>query len=253
MKTTGKSIDIFGDSFSDPLYIFDDNSDTWLDILENNFKIKNYSKCGTGAQWCIEQLMGIDEHGDFLVFVLPDMNRLNFDYLPDPEASTGIMIYNIMDQKSFDFPDEFKDSIVNQADRIFKDYKSFYTSGLNRILEVLFVSFIFSKNKKYEKILIWPGSGLGYPFRYYTESIEFPNNCYIVSRCLNLISHLENKQKDDLANLQGGLRSKPIFFEKDTRNNHLSHINHVILAGQIFNYLTKNEYPNPNNFEKYFI
>ena len=81
MKTTGKSIDIFGDSFSDPESRYD-NSDTWLDILENNFKIKNYSKCGTGAQWCIEQLMGIDEHGDFLVFVLPDMNRLNFDYLP---------------------------------------------------------------------------------------------------------------------------------------------------------------------------
>ena len=42
MKTTGKSIDIFGDSFSDPESRYD-NSDTWLDILENNFKIKNYS------------------------------------------------------------------------------------------------------------------------------------------------------------------------------------------------------------------
>ncbi len=241
MKTTGKSIDIFGDSFSDP-ESHSDNSDTWLDILENNFKIKNYSFHGVGAQWCMEQLMGIDEYSDFLVFMLPDMNRLSFDYLPDEEASTGIMIYNIMDQKSFDFPDKFKDSVVNQADRIFKDYKSFYTSGLNRILEVLFVSFIFSKNKKYEKILIWPSSGIGYPFRNYTRSIEFPNNCYIVSRCLNLISHLEHKE-----------RRRDAVFQKDTRNNHLSHSNHVILADEIFNYLTKNEYPNPSNFEKYFI
>jgi hypothetical protein len=242
MKTTGKSIDIFGDSFSDPLYKFDDKFNTWMEILENSFKIKNYSKCGTGAQWCIEKLMGIDEYSDFLVFILPDMNRLSFDYLPDEEASTGSMIYNIMDKKSFDFPDEFKESIINQSNRIFEDYRSFYTSGLNRILEVLFVSFIFSKNKKYEKILIWPSSGLGYPFKNYTRSIEFPNNCYIVSRCLNLISHLEYKE-----------RKRGIFFEKDTRNNHLSHSNHVILADEIFNYLTKNEYPNPSNFEKYFI
>ena len=141
-----------------------------------------------------------------------------------------------------DLVNEFKESIINQSNRIFEDYRSFYTSGLNRILEVLFVSFIFSKNKKYEKILIWPSSGLGYPFKNYTRSIEFPNNCYIVSRCLNLISHLEYKE-----------RKRGIFFEKDTRNNHLSHSNHVILADEIFNYLTKNEYPNLSNFEKYFI
>ena len=70
-----------------------------------------------------------------------------------------------MKDNVFDFPDTINKNIINKSDRIFKDFESFYTSGLHRILEVLFVSFILSKSNYYKKILIWPSSGLGFPFR----------------------------------------------------------------------------------------
>ena len=243
MKTIGKSIDIFGDSFSCPCCKF--NSDeTWLEILENKygFELNNKSLHGTGAHWCIEKFMGLTEYSDFLLFCLPDMNRLWLEYLPEDESSSASMIYSIMDKGSFDLPDIIRDEILDQSDRIYKDYESFYTSGLNRILEVLFVSFIFSKYKKYKKILIWPSSGLGYPFRYYNSTLEIPKNVYIVTRCLNLISHRERKNKQ---------KGETIFFGKDTRNNHLSNKNHKILAEQVMNFFLKNLNPVPGQFKGY--
>ena len=245
MKIIGKSIDIIGDSFSCPCCKFD-SSDTYLELLEGEyeFKIKNYSLHGTGAHWCIEKFMSINEHHDFLLFCLPDMNRLWLDYLPEHEASTSSMIYRIMDDRSYDFPDTFDDDIVDQSERIFKDYESFYTSGLHRILEVLYTSFIFSKSKKYKKILIWPSSGLGYPFRHYNYTLEIPDNVYIVPRCLNLISHLEKKtQKVDSVRI----------FGNDKRNNHLSEYNHVILARQIFDFFVKDKLPVISEFKYSFI
>jgi len=244
MKTTGNSIDIFGDSFSCPDCKFD-STDTWLDILEQkyHFTLKNMSLQGTGAQWCIEQFMGLDEFSDFLLFCLPDMNRLWLDYLPEYESSSASMIYSVMDRNSFDLPEIISEEIKDQADRIYKDYESFYSTGLNRILEILYASFIFTKHKKYEKILIWPASGLGYPFQNYNYTLEIPKNVYIVPRCLNFISHFEKKKKknDDV-----------IFFDKDTRNNHLSNENHVILAKQIFDFFIDDKIPEPTTFKNNF-
>jgi len=245
MKTTGKSIDIFGDSFSDP-ESRSDNSDTWLDILENNykFKLKNFSFHGVGSQWCIEKLMGIDEYGDFLLFLSPDMNRITFDYLDDDESVMGRMIYNIMDQNTM--KKILSDKLIDMSDRIYKDYKSFYTSGLYRILEILFASFVFSKCKKYNKILIWPSSGLGFPFRHYSKTLEIPLNCHIVSKCLNFISHREFKNTNSAA--IPSLTTYP-----DKRNNHLSYENHVILAKQIDDYFSNNVEPNFRKFKKEII
>ena len=242
MKITGKLIDIFGDSFSCPCC--KQNSDeTWLEILEKkyNFTLNNESLHGTGAHWCIERFMGLRHHGDFLLFCLPDMNRLCLDYLPEEESSTASMIYSFMDKKNFDLPDTIRDDILDQSDRIFKDYESFYTSGLHRVLEILIVSFIFSKHNNYEKILIWPSSGNGYPYQHYNYTLEVPNNVHIVPRCLNFISHLEKKNgKDDSV----------IFFGKDKRSNHLSFENHVILAKQIMNFFSNRILPNISEFKK---
>ena len=243
MKTTGKLIDIFGDSFSCPCCKY--NSDeTWLEILEKkyHFTLNNESLHGTGAHWCIEKFMGLKHHGDFLLFCLPDMNRLWLDYIPEEESSTASMIHNFMIKNNFDLPDnDESDYILEQSDRIFKDYESFYTSGLHRVLEVLIVSFIFSKHNKYEKILIWPSSGTGYPFQNYNYTLEIPDNVHIVPKCLNFISHLENKN---------ARIDSVIFFGKDKRNNHLSFENHVIFAEQIVNFFSNRILPNPSEFKK---
>ena len=238
--TIGKSIDIIGDSFSCPCCKFD-SSNTYLDILESEYKfeIKNHSLHGTGAQWCIEKFMGFDEHCDFLLFCLPDMNRLWLDYLPEYDAAVSCMIHREMSTKN-KFPETLDELIEDQSQRIFKDYESFYTSGLYRILEILYTSFIFTKSSKYEKILIWPSSGLGYPFRHYNYALEIPDNVHIVPRCLNFLSQREmiDSKKE---------------IENDRRNNHFSKQNHIILAKQIFNFFVKNDLPDIFEFKTGFL
>lgn len=249
MKTIGNSIDIFGDSFSCPCCKFNSKfnaSDTWLELLEKKYKftIKNNSLHGTGAQWCVEEFMGLTEYSDFLLFCLPDMNRLSLDYLKNDEFSGASMLYSIMDRRSLDFPESISKKLKNKSSRIFYDYESFYTTGLNRILEVLYTSFIFTKHNKYKKILIWPSSGIGYPFQNYNYTLEIPDNVYIVPRCLNLISHYEKKnvKNDD-----------EIFFGKDNRSNHLSGSNHTILAKQVSNFFIKDINPDPSEFLQNFL
>ena len=77
----------------------------------------------------------------------------------------------------------------------------------------------------------------------YNYTLEIPKNVYIVPRCLNFISHFEKKKKknDDV-----------IFFDKDTRNNHLSNENHVILAKQIFDFFIDDKIPEPTTFKNNF-
>ena len=245
MKTIGNSIDILGDSFSCPKSKVD-VSDSWMELLEKkyNFEVKNTSLHGVGAQWCLEKFMGFTKFSDFLLICLPDMNRLWLEYLSEEKMSDASMIYSVMNKKSFDLPEMIDDEIADQSNKIFKDYESFYSTGLHRILEVLFVSFIFTKHKKYKKILKWPSSGNGYPFRNYNYTLEVPNNVHIVSRCLNLISYCEKRKVEN---------NDVIFFENDTRNNHLSFENHVILADQIMNFFINKIVPNPSQFKSNFL
>ena len=63
-----------------------------------------------------------------------------------------------------------------------------------------------------------------------------------MTRCLNLISHRERKNKQ---------KGETIFFGKDTRNNHLSNKNHKILAEQVMNFFLKNLNPVPGQFKGY--
>ena len=242
------NIDIFGDSFSDTSKRNQD-SDTWTDILEEkyDYTIRNFSKYGTGAQWNVEKFMQLEDYGDFLLFCLPDVNRISFDYLgTDHDAAHALLIYNLMTaNKDFEFPDTFTEKIVDQSDKIFNDFESFYTSGLQRILEVLFVTFILSKSIHYKKILIWPSSGIGFPFRYYNRKIEIPDNCYIVSKSMGLISQLELKIRPKNPNT--------FTFGKDSRNSHLSYENHVIFAKQIFDFFTNGINPKYEEFRTSFL
>ena len=214
-NTQGKArLDIFGDSFSCPKAKYNEEK-TWLEIIEQWFNINNHSLYGTGAQYCIEKLMGHTEYGEYLLFMLPDMNRLWLEYLPPEKASESSLAYQT---------DKLQTELVRDMhSKIWNDYESFYNTGLHRILEVLFTSFIFTKSKQYHKILIWPSSGAGYPFANYNHTLEVPDNVYIVPRCLNI-------------------------FAEENENNHLSSYNHAILASQIHNYYFENKLPDISKF-----
>ena len=273
------NIDIFGDSFSDTSRRNQD-SDTWTDILEEkyDYTLRNFSKYGTGVQWNVEKFMQLEDYGDFLLFCLPDVNRISFDYLEtNHDAAHALLIYNFMTaNKDFEFPDTFTEKIIDQSEKIFKDFESFYTTGLHRILEVLFVTFILSKSIHYKKILIWPSSGVGFPFRFYSRKIEIPNNCYIVSKSMGLISQLElkthgqewgwsgwggkgkPKKPEDFYDEKQGRAEQPVnpntfTFGKDSRNSHLSYENHVIFAKQIFHFFANDINPKYEQFKTSFL
>ena len=214
-NSQGKArLDIFGDSFSCPKAKYTEDK-TWLEIIEPLFKINNHSLYGTGAQYCIEKFMAHTEHGEHLLFMLPDMNRLWLQYLPPEKASESSLAYQT---------DKLQTGLVRDIhSKICNDYESYYNTGLQRILEVLFTSFIFTKSKQYHKILIWPSSGTGYPFANYNHTLEMPDNVYIVPRCLNM-------------------------FAEEKQNNHLSPYNHAILASQIHYYFIENKTPDISEF-----
>ncbi len=249
------TIDIFGDSFSDSSSK-EQASDTWTDILENKyeFNLRNFSKYGTGAQWCIEKFMKLDDYGDFLLFCLPDMNRVAFDYLETPnDQAHALLIYNLMNEKkNYIFPPTLNDGVIDMSDRIFKDFESFYSSGLYRILNILFVTFILSKSIHYKKILIWPSSGLGYPFKFYNNQLKIPDNCFIVSKSMELISRFERMiLSPNLTNKRSKYTEKDntFSFGKDSRNCHLSYDNHVIFAKQINDFFTNDIEPKCSEFK----
>lgn len=234
-------IDIFGDSFSDD-NIRHQNTDTWTDILRKDFEIRNFSKDGTGAQWSVEEFMKLDDHGDYLLFCFADMNRVAFEYMEDQDQAHALLVYNLMKENNdFEFPDTINETVINKSDRIFKDFESFYSTGLYRTLEVLLVSYILSKSKYYKKILIWPSSGLGFPFRFYSNKIEIPGNCYIIPKSMHMISQLEGSYKME--------KSNTFTFGKDHRNNHLSYENHVIFAKQVTDFFVSNVRPNYEDFK----
>ena len=237
-------IDIFGDSFSDDT-IRHQSTDTWTDLLKNEygFQINNYSRHGTGAQWCVEEFMKLEDYGDFLLFCFPDMNRISFEYFDEHEQAHALLLYNYSKYNDgFDFPETINEKIIEMSDRIFDDFEAFYSTGLYRILEVLFVSFILSKSKLYKKILIWPSSGLGFPFRYYSNKIEIPENSHIMSKSMHLIAQLENKK-------ELSKKGNTFTFGKDPRNNHLSYENHIVFAKQVSDFFNNDIIPDYSKFK----
>ena len=233
------TVDIYGDSFSCPCCKTDEK-DTYLDILSDQFLLDNTSKHGVGAQWCVEKFMARQSHGDFLLFCLPDAQRLWLQYLPDYMASQSNKIYAMMKAHNMDFPEELEELAVEEAPKIFKDYEGYYNTGMHRIFEVLASNFILSKAKHYKKVLIWPSSGSGFPFRNYNYALEIPSNVLMVPKSLSFISQFEINNKTDRPH-----------FDFDTRSNHLSHANHIVLAKQISQFFLTNKHPDIMEFKRY--
>ena len=157
--------------------------------------------------------------------------------------------------KNYVFPPTLNDNVIDMSDRIFNDFESFYSSGLYRILNILFVTFILSKSINYKKILIWPSSGLGYPFKFYNNQIKIPDNCFIVSKSMDLISRFEKRiLSPNLTNTDyKGKQSNTFSFGKDSRNSHLSYENHVIFAKQINDFFINDIEPKFSEFKISFL
>ena len=235
------TVDLFADSFGDvrQKYLHQPHR-TWVDLLSDHYEIKNFSLTGTGAHYHVQKLMNIERHSDFLLFMMPDINRLSLSYIVDNFQATTNLIFKQKQTGTFD-PNywQFKENkhLIDSADQIFRDYEGFYNAQLHKILEPLIVQYVFSKSHIYEKILVWCSSGQGYPFTY-NNSLIIPENCHIVKGSLHIISDNEpgNKTRRQFINKDTGkveINHKPVL---DDRNNHLCEDNHRFLAESIHDY-----------------
>ena len=72
---------IFGDSYSELTTRSRENYVTWPKLLNSNFKVRNYSKSGTGPQFSFKRFFNHFNdftHDDIIIFILsaPDRDEL---------------------------------------------------------------------------------------------------------------------------------------------------------------------------------
>lgn len=220
------SLDVIGDSYSDENHycikgsteIRKDDSSSYLELLRNNYKfeINNYSWNGIGATQAIERLINIKNRNRFLLFFLPQIKRVKFNYFEDENVCNNYVQY-----KQNKLPKDIE-----------LDYDAIYSSNILDYYETLCVSFVFSYRKIYDKILLWPIS------KYDFIGInELPKNCHLIEKHLEEISYEETFQiKKDTS--------------VDTRNNHLSTENHMILTEMIYDFFINDIIPDESSFVK---
>ena len=224
-------LNIIGDSYSDAKHR-KNNETTYLELLEENFEVKNYSHQGVGPQYIFEKLT--DEIiGDFLFVILPDVRRIKFNYLTDENIASPVAIWRQLKTiGTYDFPESFE-KYEDKYEKIYKDIEAFESSNMFNILPSLYVQYIISFYQKYKKILIWPT-------RKHKLQINFlPDNCKIILKSLNDISKEENVRKKTIKT-----------YGQDFRNNHLSKENHIIMFNFLIDYFLHDKFYEPQ-FKKY--
>ena len=226
-----KILNIIGDSYSD-INVKKNNETTYLDLLEQNFEIRNYSYHGVGPQYIIEKLTD-KVIGDFLFVILPDVRRIKFNYLKDKNIASPVAIWRqLKTQGTYDFPKSFE-KYEDKYEQIYMDFEAFESSNMFNILPSLYVQYIISFYQKFTKLLIWPTSNYNLQINY------LPDNCKIILKSLNDISKEENVRKKSIKN-----------YGQDFRNNHLSKDNHIIMYNFLIDYFLHDKFYEPK-FKKY--
>ena len=203
------NLTIIGDSFSKWKGINEKSEDkkTYLELLFDDFNVMNFSNNVVGPQYIIEKLNNNyvnDENLDYLFIVFPDSDRIHFDYLEHDDAQLPLRTWKTSVGKSMDNLSEIEKKYV-------EDVSSFRSTSLNKILPTLYINYILTFCNLYKKILIWPTQPLNVNLK-----IPVPENCFIVDKCLNHTS-TEEMVYDEVISF------------KDSRNNHLSESNHILL------------------------
>ena len=211
---------IFGDSFSDQGNIGSAQF-SWPTELNKHYDVENFSLRGTGPQWSLcrlfEQIKKVECTRDInLIFFVSNPLRFNFKFYQDP-----------VDQVAFDY---LTYGATNQAsERLIKPYLHFikFIKNFNRwYLEDDLQSFTDKETLKYigvlklheklfKKILVWP------VFDAVEIDVDASENFSLVNTPIAAID------PDPQLSQFGG----------DTRANHLSEYNHLIMIKELSNWI----------------
>jgi hypothetical protein len=210
---------IFGDSFSDPKYI-NNNNFSWPTELAKNYDVNNLSLCGTGPDWSLDRLLQIQKLNQTqdinLIFFISNPHRFDFKFYKD--ARDQVLYFYLLNG-----PDN-KDSDnriapYQQQKEFVKLFNRWYLgcqidSYIDKEI-MKYVGALKLLEKIFKKILVWP------IFDMLKIQIDQGEKFYVVNDL-------------PLANIESDLRYT---FSNDSRANHLSDDNHLVMLEQLSNWI----------------
>ena len=219
-----KSVWIFGDSYSDIGYDRG-NEFTWVKSLHKRYNVRNFSKFGTGPDWSLEllhkEILNADKESlknVNVIFLISDVFRFNFSFYN--ETSHQVLYKYIVDRYNLE-----KNSIVNEEISQYKKYKEFCNShfmyahydNFGHISMIKNLGALSIYSKFFEKILAWP--------IFYTTDIDIP----LTEKFFYVPCPLFNFEKI------------PPGYGMDSRANHISKENHVVMLEALSNWIDNNK------------
>jgi hypothetical protein len=227
-----KKVWIFGDSYGDLTYTQRDPL-TWPGELNKKYDVSNFSMTGTGPDWSLSLLnenmksQGLDNLKDVtLIFLISSAFRFNFSFYETPKHQRLFSIfdnvYNLKDTL------RYKKELVKYSSyrkfcreflKYYADEQNYCSTKLMKITGTLKLYEPF-----FEKIMVWP------IFDDTDTPISQTDKFYYVDKKLSLLEY-NNK-----------------FQGKDSRSNHLSKENHVVMLEQLLNWI---EYNTPIDLSKF--
>lgn len=235
---------IFGDSFSDDLFVFKDHKN-WYDYLDN---VSNFSHYGIGATRLFKiflqqiSIVNFDVKNVNLIYLLPDCYRLDLDYLPDFKLSANaknlrdILLNNEDKKLILNNIKKHKNFLNDNSQKIFDDYESFYRLGITEIFPVLMISTIFSFSSMFNKVIIIPCNNVYFQHNDTRSlNIDFSFIDFISEKYSNV--YYLKQSLLDLSNSEGNMNEK---YKLDNRNNHLKENSHIILKNTIIEWFYNN-------------
>ena len=213
---------IFGDSFSDPTYM-ENNTYSWPTELAKIYDVNNFSIRGTGPEWSLDRLLeqielaGVDKIKDVnLIFLISNPLRFDFKFYQHPR-----------DQVAFEYlSGQIKSKVgdglilpyLNHG-KFIKNFSKYYLGeriDLHVGKEMIkYVGALKLAAKLFKKTLAWT--------IFHKITID---NCS--SENFTLVDELP------LLQIEPGF---PCAFGSDTRANHLSEDNHVVMLEQLSNWI----------------
>ena len=216
---------VLGCSYADPN--MNPSEETWPTLLNKNFDVCNEARSGTGPQENLHILKtyvdkGIDKNKDILIFFVPEYYRMNFKYL---EKKDQVFSYASDIRGNLDPKDYFNKKFVEKygADKL--DWQSQWWEYYQ----------VYDNNDQLDIIKIY--ATIAYFTKYFFRSLIIPTdqNSKNLKKwnidIQSIIEHTSVAYTPDIVldTISKNEKDNVLEYGEDTRPNHLSLYNHVVM------------------------
>ena len=159
-----KEVWIFGDSYSDPTYPFEERTQTWPNMIKNIYDVYNDSWSGVGLNFLINKLYKKIKKTDknklsniTILFFAGHSLRMDFEFLKRPHHSNGIYNWIVRDlehEKNIYNDIKYYIEYKEHLKWLYKNYAFMYSNFQYESIKCLSVLKLLSLT--FKKILFWP-------------------------------------------------------------------------------------------------